>query len=180
MKACFRLIFEIYFTLRSLSRMVSKFFVGYASSSVTLFKSLKSTQNLQLPTGYPYYSIILLLLFYSTFTFDIIRTILLFGCLSYTRTLTNQKGFNAGSSGTLLLNPKTPCPMLNDDYSNMQLYFQLPSIHQIHSQIDAIVTFKVLHHLINIPDTIDQFTTRDVRFRLRLSQLLSITPTYCK
>ena len=52
------------------------------------------------------------------------------------------------------------------DYSNQAWFqpypsFQLPSIYQSYFQIDATVALKILHHLINSLDTIDQFNVGD-------------------
>ena len=66
----------------------------------------------------------------------------------------------------------------NHDYSDLYPRFQLHSNYQNHSQIDAMVAFKVLHNLINSLDTTDRFTARDVPYNLHLFQPLSITPTF--
>ena len=53
------------------------------------------------------------------------------------------------------------------DYSNLYLRFRLPSIYQIHSQIDPTVAFELLHHFINSPNIFGRFTSIDIRYNLR-------------
>ena len=57
-------------------------------------------------------------------------------------------------------NSGNPMSYTDHDYSNFYTWFKLASIYQIHFQADAVGAFKVIHHIINSPDTFDLFTTR--------------------
>ena len=63
---------------------------------------------------------------------------------------------------------------IDHDYSLLYSQFNFSTIRQLHSQIDAKIAFKLVHNLINSPDTVDGFRNRNLLYNLRTIRPLTV------
>ena len=73
----------------------------------------------------------------------------------------------------LALKSGHPMSPIDHIYDHLYTRFSIPYLRHVHYTHDAITAFKLVHSLLNSPETIDGFRSRNLPYNLRFPQPLS-------